>query len=241
VKERDRVFVDANELFPFSVMDLVLSLAEDLLIDFVWADELIDEWERVIVREGKRTPETARAVSDAVRHFFVTTRIDPATYRHRVDDVPGRDVDDRVHTAGCAFGGATVLLTRNRRDFPHDFLAEHGLTVSSADDYLTGLLRRRPSAADHPRSSVSSGVWPPRSNGRPCRPANSLPASVEAARCGCRLAFSVGSDVTDKDAPVEPAAGLRWSPAPLTRLSRDTGLRLLAHEALGTTSQQFRP
>ena len=143
---RDRVFVDANELFPFSVMDLVLSLAEDLLIDFVWTDELIDEWERVIVREGKRTPQTARAVSDAVRHFFATTRIDPATYRHRVDDVPGRDADDRVHTAGCAFGGATVLLTRNRRDFPHDFLAEHGVIVSSADDYLAGLLRRRPSA-----------------------------------------------------------------------------------------------
>jgi len=40
VNERDRVFVDANELFPFSVMDLVLSLAEDLLVDFVWTDEL---------------------------------------------------------------------------------------------------------------------------------------------------------------------------------------------------------
>jgi hypothetical protein len=32
------VFVDANELFPLSVMDLVLALAEDLLIDFGWTD-----------------------------------------------------------------------------------------------------------------------------------------------------------------------------------------------------------
>ncbi|MDA8283211.1 MAG: PIN domain-containing protein, partial [Actinomycetota bacterium] len=146
VSGRDRVFVDANELFPFSVMDLVLSLAEDLLIDFVWTDELLDEWERVIVREGKRTPETARSVSAAIRRFFVTTQIDPTTYRDRVQDVPGRDPDDRVHAAACAFGGATVLLTRNRRDFPGDFLTEHGVTVSSADDYLTGLLRRRPMA-----------------------------------------------------------------------------------------------
>jgi len=81
VTGRDRVFVDANELLPFSVMDLLLSLAEDLLIDFVWSDELIDEWERVIVREGRRTSETARAVSDAVRRFFATTRIDPLAYR----------------------------------------------------------------------------------------------------------------------------------------------------------------
>jgi predicted nucleic acid-binding protein len=127
-------------------MDLVLSLAEDLLIDFVWTDELLGEWERVIVREGKRSPETARSVCEAFRRFFVTTRIDPAVYRHRLQSVPGRDPDDRVHTAACAFGGATVLLTRNRRDFPEDFLAEHSVTVSSADDYLTGLFRRRPAA-----------------------------------------------------------------------------------------------
>ena len=143
---RDRVFVDANELFPFRVMDLVLSLAEDLLLDFMWSDELLAEWEQVIVREGKRTPEAARSVSAAIRRFFVTTRIDPLTYQDRVGSVPGRDPADRVHTAACAFGGATVLLTRNERDFPRDFLAEHGVEVSSADAYLTGLLRRHPAA-----------------------------------------------------------------------------------------------
>lgn len=142
---RDRVFVDANELFPFSVMDLVLSLAEDLLIDFVWTDELLSEWERVIVREGRRSPETARSVSETIRHYFASTRIDPTAYRNRVD-VPGSDPDDQVHTAACAFGGATHLLTKNRRDFPEDFLGAHGVAVSTADHYLTGLLRRRPAA-----------------------------------------------------------------------------------------------
>ena len=106
-------------------MDLVLSLAEDLLLDFMWSDELLAEWEQVIVREGKRTPEAARSVSEAIRRFFVTTRIDPLTYRDRVGSVPGSDPADRVHTAACAFGGATVLLTRNERDFPWDFLADH--------------------------------------------------------------------------------------------------------------------
>lgn len=51
--ERDRVFVDANELFPFRVMDIVLALAGDL---FVWTDELLDEWERVIVGRGSGRP-----------------------------------------------------------------------------------------------------------------------------------------------------------------------------------------
>ncbi len=53
MRGRDRVFVDANELSPFSVMDLVLTLAEELVIDFVWTDELLTEWERVIVREAQ--------------------------------------------------------------------------------------------------------------------------------------------------------------------------------------------
>jgi predicted nucleic acid-binding protein len=144
VRRRDRVFVDANELFPFSVMDLVVILAEELVIDFVWTDELLSQWERVIVREGKRTPATARLVSQAVRQFFASTRIDPSLYRGHVEEVPSRDPDDKVHIAVCAYGGATVLLTRNERDFPRQFLAAHGVAVSSADPYLTGLLRRRP-------------------------------------------------------------------------------------------------
>jgi predicted nucleic acid-binding protein len=175
VSQRDRVFVDANELFPFSVMDLVLSLAEDLLIDFVWSEELISEWERVIVREGKRTPEVAHSISDVVRHFFVTTRIDPVRYRDRVETVPGRDPDDRVHTAACAFGGVTVLLTRNERDFPTDFLAAHGVEVSSADVYLANLLRRRPAAfLEVVRRMAAQKQRPPRS---PCDIANTLGAS----------------------------------------------------------------
>jgi hypothetical protein len=146
VARRDRVFVDTNELFPFSVMDLVLALAEDLVMDFVWTDELLAEWEKVIVREGKRTPATAKSVSAAVRQFFSSSRIDPATYLDKVDRVPGLDPADKVHTAACAFGGATVLLTRNQRDFPQDFLTEHDVALLPADTYLAGLLRARPSA-----------------------------------------------------------------------------------------------
>ena len=140
----DRVFVDANELFPFAIMDIVLALAEDLVINFVWSDEVLDEWERVIVREGKRTPESARRVAQAVRSFFASGRIAPSTYRAIVKRTPGPDPDDRVHTAAAIGGRATVLLTRNRRDFPVEHLTANGVKLMSADDYLRDLLRRRP-------------------------------------------------------------------------------------------------
>jgi hypothetical protein len=55
-----RVFVDSNELFPFSVMDLILTLAEDQLIEFVWSEELVDEWERVSSERGDGNAELTK-------------------------------------------------------------------------------------------------------------------------------------------------------------------------------------
>ncbi|MDR1186619.1 MAG: PIN domain-containing protein [Bifidobacteriaceae bacterium] len=57
----DRVFIDTSELFPFTVMDVLLTLSEELAFTWVWTDELLDEWEKVIAREGHRDPGSARA------------------------------------------------------------------------------------------------------------------------------------------------------------------------------------
>lgn len=141
---RDRVYVDSNELFPFAVMDVLLALAEDLILDFVWFEELLDEWERVIVREGERSPESARSVTTAVRSYFASVRIDPSEYRDDVPDTPGSDPDDRIYTAAAIAGRATVLLTKNRRDFPAEHLGKNGVTLTDADAYSRDLLRRQP-------------------------------------------------------------------------------------------------
>lgn len=64
------MFIDTSELFPYTIMDVLLTLSEDRLFDWMWTDELLDEWERVIVRERHRTPEPARSVTNAVRTWF---------------------------------------------------------------------------------------------------------------------------------------------------------------------------
>ena len=71
-----RVFIDTSELFPFTIMDVLLTLAEDFLFTWVWTDQLLDEWTEIIVREGKRTPESAASVAAAVRAHFGRDRID---------------------------------------------------------------------------------------------------------------------------------------------------------------------
>lgn len=139
----DRVFIDTNELFPFTVMDLLLTLSEDRLLDWVWTDEALDEWERVIVRERRRSPEAARSVSAAIRQGFASTRLEPKDYRHLISDDLSPDAADRAHAAACIGGHVDVLITRNIRDFRSHRLADAGVRVMTADDYLANLMRRR--------------------------------------------------------------------------------------------------
>ena len=113
-----RVYVDTSVLFPFSVMDLVLALAEDSVHHVLWTDELLDEWEDVIVREHQRSADSAASVTAAIREFFDDSRIDPALYRGRIDRMPGPDPDDHIHSAAAIAAGADVLITWDKSGFP---------------------------------------------------------------------------------------------------------------------------
>lgn len=169
-------------------MDLILALAEDLLIDFVWTDELLDEWERVIVRGGYRTPETARSVAEAVRRFFAATRIERSTYSAQVASAPGGDPDDRV-LPQPARSEVPRSPTRNTRDFPVDFLADHGVRVLAADDYLGEVLRPRPAAVLDTVTRLSAAKRnPPKS---PCDLAAEL-VEAGAVRFGTSLGRRLG-------------------------------------------------
>lgn len=80
-----RVFVDTNVLFPLSLMDLMLALTEDAVHTLVWSDHLLEEWERVIVRERQRSASAAARIGAAIREFFADTRVDEDDYKHLID------------------------------------------------------------------------------------------------------------------------------------------------------------
>ena len=161
-----RVLVDTSVLFPFSVMDLMLALSEDAVHHVLWTDDLLDEWERVIVREQRRSAETAASVTAAVREFFTDCRIDRSSYEHLIDQMPGADPDDHPHMAAAAAARVDALVTANLADFPEAPLAALGVRVVDPDTYLCELL------ADHPDETVATVVRmaaekrrPPRSPG----------------------------------------------------------------------------
>jgi predicted nucleic acid-binding protein len=134
-----RVFVDTNVLFPFSVMDLMLALTEDSIHEVLWSEALLAEWERVIVREQRRSAASAASITAAIRTYFPENQVLEAAYTELVERMPGKDPDDRLHMAAAIAGGASAIVTWNRADFPAEPLAELGLRVCDPDEYLCEL------------------------------------------------------------------------------------------------------
>jgi len=139
-----RVFADSNVLFPFSVMDLLLALSEDGVHDVIWTDDLLDEWERVIVREHKRSPKSAAQITNAVRGFFEDSKVERDEFEHLIEEMPGKDPDDHAHMAAAVARQPCTILTKNARDFPPEPLAERGVRVTDPDSYLCEIVQELP-------------------------------------------------------------------------------------------------
>ena len=139
-----RVLADTNVLFPFSLMDLMLALSQDRIHTLLWSDRLLDEWERVIVRELHRSPTAAAAIAAAIRAYFPENRIPDTDYKDLLATLEGPDPDDLHHLAAAAAGGASTLITWNLADFPAAALGPLGITATQPDTYLCALLERNP-------------------------------------------------------------------------------------------------
>ncbi|TQL02890.1 PIN domain-containing protein [Cellulomonas sp. SLBN-39] len=152
-----RVFIDTSELFPFTIMDVLLTLSEDLLYTWVWTDEVLDEWERVIVREGHRSAESAASVGAAVRRHFGRYRIDPTLYRNKVTSALSPDPDDRVHAAAAIYGDVDVLLTRNMKHLRTAPVLAAEVAVMTSDEFLVDLLQRHRDATIESFTRAATG------------------------------------------------------------------------------------
>lgn len=139
-----RVFADTNVLFPYSLMDLMLTLAEDSIHEFLWSDDLLAEWEWVIVHKGQRSPESAARLTSQIRSFFAEGHIPREDYAHLVASMPGDDPDDHLHMAAAIAGHADVIVTSDGHDYPRLELARHGIRVLTPDEYLVEVLSEVP-------------------------------------------------------------------------------------------------
>lgn len=143
------MFPDTSVLFPMSVFDLLMRMAEIGIHDILWSEDLLAELARVWERErhsGRRVPSVgaADAAFAGVRATFPDGEVARSEYQDRIEQMPGADSDDRLHTAAAVAGGATHLLTNDDAGFPAADVARWGPVVQTADEYLAAAVREFP-------------------------------------------------------------------------------------------------
>jgi predicted nucleic acid-binding protein len=138
----ERVFVDTATLYPISLADLVLRLAELGMYDLLWSDHLLSEVERVLVEYKGLSVERSRYFCECIRTTFPTGRVAPQEYLPLVATRTGPDPDDHIHSAAAVAGKATVMLSADKAGYPAADISP--ARRRNPDAFLTDLLRRYP-------------------------------------------------------------------------------------------------
>jgi hypothetical protein len=127
--------LDASVLHPWVVCDLLLRLAERGLYRPAWSAEILDE---VVDSLTERKPDYAERFQrrrERMEAAFAEAATDPP--ERFLAAVP-EDVDagDRHVVAAALAARADVIVTNNVHHFAPERLAESGLVVQTADEFL---------------------------------------------------------------------------------------------------------
>lgn len=131
--------LDANVLYVARLRDLFIRLAVAGLYQARWSSEILDE---CFTNLASDRPDIATAYLDRTRSLMAIAVPDALVtgYEHLIDKLDLPDPDDRHVVAAAITAGATAIVTSNRRDFPDERLAKHGLEAVPPDDFVHRLI-----------------------------------------------------------------------------------------------------
>ena len=129
------VIYDASVLYPSTLRDLLLRVAQAGLVQARWTDEILDEMFTALKRDRleldpAKLDRTRVLMGTAVRDWKVTG------YEQLVDALKLPDPDDRHVLAAAIRARAQVIVTSNLRDFPSAELDAWDLEAKSPDDFM---------------------------------------------------------------------------------------------------------
>lgn len=112
------------------------------MFELLWSDHLLAEVERVLVEYKGVTVAGAGYFCDCIRQAFPEGRVPGEEYLPLVASRQGPDPNDHVHSAAAVAGGATVVLSADKKGFPQSDIAP--ARRRDPDTFLVELLRRYP-------------------------------------------------------------------------------------------------
>lgn len=133
------VIYDANVLYPNSLRDLLIRVAQAGLVQAKWTDRILDETFRNLVRnrpdlDPARLDRTRQLMNRSIADVLVTG------YEPLIDVVDLPDPDDRHVLAAAIKAHAQLIVTENIKDFPADKLCPWNVEVRGADDFVLDLI-----------------------------------------------------------------------------------------------------
>jgi len=129
--------LDTNVIYPVVIRDLLLWFAHYDLYTPKWSAHIFNEWERVMISKGVSQEEASKRVQVPNKAFpdaFVVN------YEGIIPNLTLPDPDDCHVLAAAIKSNASVIVSNNIKDFPKEYLGSFGLSVQSADDFLTDII-----------------------------------------------------------------------------------------------------
>jgi predicted nucleic acid-binding protein len=135
------VLLDACTLIPIRLTTTLLWLAEAGLFEVLWSEAILDEVERNLPKVGVSVEQAARRVGKMRDAFGAAALVDD--FERLIPNMTC-DAKDRHVLAAVVRGGASTLVTFNRKDFPPESTDGHDIEVVHPDHFLGHLLAERP-------------------------------------------------------------------------------------------------
>jgi len=132
-----RIVLDACVLFPTVLREILIGTAATGAFTPLWSARILEEWARATRRLPSGAEAVARTEIAILRADWPASEIAPPPDLVETLSLP--DADDRHVLAAAIAGGADVLMTLNRRDFPTRTLARHGVLLREPDGFLAEL------------------------------------------------------------------------------------------------------
>jgi predicted nucleic acid-binding protein len=129
------VVYDANVLYPSTLRDLLIRIAQAGLVQAKWTEQILDEVFRNLVGnrpdlDQQKLARTRTLMTRAVRDCLVVG------YEPLVAALELPDPDDRHVLAAAIKARAQVIVTNNVKDFPSSALDAWDMEAKAADDFV---------------------------------------------------------------------------------------------------------
>jgi hypothetical protein len=131
---------DSCVLFPRTMRDILTRVAAAGLVRARWTEHIHQELRETLV---EKYPDMAKGEQIAKLIEFLTNSVPDCLvrgYEGLIDSFKLDDPDDGHIAAVAVKAGAQVIVTRDGRGFPDEFLDEHDLCLKDPDDFVADLI-----------------------------------------------------------------------------------------------------